>query len=123
MGLLEVPTKQGSTTIYWGAIPLKVVKTNSEWLDDNRWKYMPKLNTRSDLIQRLRANECELCGARGNCDVHHVRKLADLKRRWQGRREAPLWVQRMIAMQRKTLIVCPTCHVAIHKGAPIPKLQ
>jgi hypothetical protein len=65
---------------------------------------------RSELLERLLAQECELCGtADGTFEVHHIRKLADLKtkRRWE---------QLMAARQRKTLIVCRPCHEQIHAG-------
>lgn len=115
---VTVPTAKGTRTIRWGAIPLKTVKAINEPLrdfKDTRW------GGRSDLIQRLKADECELCGSRDRVQVHHVRKLSDLKRRWKGR-EKPTWVTRMIAMQRKTLIVCHACHVSIHAGKA-PKLS
>jgi group II intron reverse transcriptase/maturase len=115
---VEIPTTKGTRTIRWGAIPLKTVKVISEPLRDfkeTRW------GGRSDLIQRLKADTCELCGSRDRVQVHHVRKLSDLKRRWKGR-EKPTWVTRMIAMQRKTLIVCHDCHVNIHAGKA-PKLS
>ena len=73
---------------------------------------------RTDLIQRLLADECEICGSTDRIQVHHVRKLADLKLRWQGRREKPHWVQYMLARRRKTLVVCHGCHTAIHAGRP-----
>jgi hypothetical protein len=34
-------------------------------------------SVRSEVVQRLLAKHCELCGANDNCQVHHVRKLAD----------------------------------------------
>lgn len=71
---------------------------------------------RTELTQRLVAQKCELCGSTHDIQVHHVRKLADLKKRYQGRREPPIWVQRMIARRRKTLVVCTQCHRAIHAG-------
>jgi hypothetical protein len=71
---------------------------------------------RSEVVQRLLAQECELCGAVGACQVHHVRKLADLSRPGQG--EKPLWIKRMAARRRKTLVVCQRCHEAIHRGRP-----
>src|SRR4051794_29923734 len=74
--------------------------------------------SRTDLIQRLLADECEICGSTDRVQVHHVRKLADLKQRWQGRREKPRWVQYMLARRRKTLVVCHGCHTAIHAGRP-----
>lgn len=72
--------------------------------------------SRNELTARLLANKCELCGIQGPVQGHHIRKLADLKRRWQGRKDAPLWVQEMIARRRKTLFVCHKCHVSIHRG-------
>jgi group II intron reverse transcriptase/maturase len=115
---VEVPTEKGRTTIYWGAVPMRVVKSGSKPLQDVIKRDM--LESHNDLIKRLKANTCELCGSRENCEVHHVRKLADLKRRWAGRKEKPEWVHRMIRMHRKTLIVCHTCHRKIHNGQPLP---
>lgn len=71
---------------------------------------------RTELIQRLLADECELCGSRENVQVHHIRKLADLKR--PGKVDRPTWVQVMSARRRKTLVVCLQCHTAIHNGRP-----
>ncbi len=71
-------------------------------------------NGRSEVVQRLLAQVCELCGGTENCEVHHVRKLADLHR--PGQREKPAWVQWMVARRRKTLVVCRTCHEVIHYG-------
>jgi group II intron reverse transcriptase/maturase len=69
---------------------------------------------RSELVQRLLADTCELCGSNEKCQVHHIRKLADLKQK--GRKEKPLWVRTMVARRRKTLIVCHNCHWDIHRG-------
>jgi hypothetical protein len=69
---------------------------------------------RNELVKRLLADKCELCGYEGRCEVHHIRKLADLK--VKGRREKPLWMQIMSARRRKTLVVCYDCHRAIHAG-------
>ncbi|MBS1807436.1 MAG: maturase [Acidobacteria bacterium] len=71
---------------------------------------------RSELIQRLLAEQCELCGSELNCEVHHIRRLADLKQ--PGRKEKPLWVKRMAMRQRKTLVVCQMCHAEIHRERP-----
>jgi hypothetical protein len=71
---------------------------------------------RTELIQRLLADECELCGSHDNVEVHHIRKLADLIQR--GRKERPEWVKRMSERRRKTLMVCRFCHDAIHAGRP-----
>jgi group II intron reverse transcriptase/maturase len=118
---VEVPTKTATRCIYWGAIPLRVVKPGTELIDDDVRRRDWPMSTRTDLVQRLLAGKCEVCGAEENCDVHHIHKLADLKKRWRGRKEKPTWVVRMIALQRKTLVVCPRCHVDIHAGNPTPK--
>jgi group II intron reverse transcriptase/maturase len=118
---VEVPTKRGTRCIYWGAIPLRVVKPGTEPIDDDIRRRDWPMSTRTDLVQRLLAGKCEVCGSEENCDVHHIHKLADLKKRWRGRKEKPAWVVRMIALQRKTLVVCPRCHVDIHAGRPTPK--
>jgi hypothetical protein len=70
-------------------------------------------SVRSEVVQRLLAQKCEICGIMGNGQVHHVRKLADLDR--PGQKEKPLWVKRMAARRRKTLVVCQGCHEDIHR--------
>jgi group II intron reverse transcriptase/maturase len=73
-------------------------------------------NRRTEILKRLLADTCELCGSHEQIEVHHIRKLADLMRR--GRRAKPAWVEKMAAMRRKTLVVCRTCHDAILAGRP-----
>ncbi len=120
---VEVPTKTGVRNIFWGAISLKVVKTGNQPIVDNRGPYAFLSVSHTDLIKRLQANQCEICGSQEPCEVHHIRKLVDLKNRWRGRKEKPDWVIRMIAMRRKTLVVCVKCHDAIHSGNPLPIKQ
>jgi len=91
-------------------------------LKRQRWATITDLRTtpfkpvRTDLIQRLLADSCEKCGSTQKCEVHHIRKLADLK--IKGRREKPLWIQIMAARRRKTMVVCRACHMTIHAGRP-----
>ena len=66
-------------------------------------------NSTTSLIDRLKAEKCELCGKEGKLDMHHVRKLKEL----QGKEN---WEQHMIARQRKTIAVCRSCHKKIHHG-------
>jgi hypothetical protein len=73
---------------------------------------------RNELLKRLLADRCELCQSTEHIEVHHIRKLADLKQ--GGWNEKPSWVKVMAARQRKTLVVCRTCHDAIHAGRPTP---
>src|SRR5437763_15676631 len=72
------------------------------------------MTNRSELLQRVLADTCELCGSKEKVEVHHIRKLADLQK--PGRREKPVWVKQMAARRRKTLIVCRKCHEQIHAG-------
>jgi AI2M/AI1M-like HNH endonuclease len=74
---------------------------------------------RNELLKRLLANTCELCKSTNQVEVHHIRKLADLKK--PGQAEKPRWVQVMAARRRKTLMVCRECHQAIHAGRPTRK--
>jgi group II intron reverse transcriptase/maturase len=77
---------------------------------------IPRLfHWRVELLERMLADKCELCGAEGNTEVHHIRKLSDLKRQWQGK-QMPEWVKWMAARNRKTLVVCQRCHRRIHNG-------
>jgi group II intron reverse transcriptase/maturase len=69
---------------------------------------------RNELLQRLLADECEMCGSTEKVQVHHIRHLKDLD--IKGRREKPMWIQIMAARKRKTLVVCEHCHADIHNG-------
>ena len=69
---------------------------------------------RSELIQRLESNRCEYCGQEGGyMEVHHIRALKDVK---DGKHE---WQKVMAAMNRKTMVLCVTCHKELHsRGLP-----
>jgi group II intron reverse transcriptase/maturase len=76
---------------------------------------------RHQIIDRLNANKCELCGYQsdspGEFQVHHIRKLRDIKQKYQKRgKHIPNWVLAMASLNRKTLVVCRPCHLAIHSG-------
>jgi len=72
---------------------------------------------RKELIKRLLAETCECCGAtRVPLEAHHVNKLANLRRHWQGRKQKPVWVKWMISRHRKTIFVCHSCHQDITHG-------
>jgi group II intron reverse transcriptase/maturase len=95
----------------WGGISLRR-RLDVATLDDAP---KPVRNaTRSELVVRLLADTCELCGAQERIAVHHIRHLKDLRRK--GRPAPPAWVEKMAARRRKTLVVCRTCHRAIHAG-------
>ena len=95
----------------FGGVPLK--RRKGAAIDRQPQKHGIK-HKQSELIERLLANQCEYCGSMGRVEVHHVRKLADIDK--GGRTPKPQWAQEMVARQRKTLIVCRSCHRAIHSG-------
>jgi len=96
----------------WGGIPLKW--NTKAVLDDQPERIW---NTRSELEERLLADTCEYCGSHERCQVHHVRALKDLHPK--GRKPRPRWMVLMAARQRKTIVVCKTCHEDIHAGRPM----
>lgn len=65
---------------------------------------------RNGLITRLQARVCELCGSTDELEMHHVRRLKDLK----GKSD---WEVKMIARKRKTLALCIKCHHKVHAGS------
>ena len=101
----------------FGGIPLKR-KRQAVLVDRKPQRYRVD---RTELIQRLLAEECELCGSTVDIQVHHVRALRDLN--VKGRGEKPLWVQVMAARRRKTLVVCRPCHLEAHGGSWKPRQQ
>jgi group II intron reverse transcriptase/maturase len=93
----------------WGGIPL--TRNPQALLNDHP---TPFWAARTELEKRLLADTCELCGSQDRVEVHHIRALKDLHAK--GRKDKPLWVQVMIARRRKTLVLCWSCHRAVHAG-------
>lgn len=71
---------------------------------------------RSELVSRLLANECELCGSSDRIQGHHVRKLKDVVKKYRGRPNPPRWAVFMMERKRKVVFVCHQCHTQIHTG-------
>ncbi|WP_325063644.1 HNH endonuclease [Streptomyces marianii] len=68
-----------------------------------------------ELIARLLTDTCEICGSKGNVQVHHVRALADLAHAgWQ----PSDWARVMLHRCRETVVACDTCHDRIHSERP-----
>jgi len=110
---IVVPRKDKKPLIAtWGGIPLKwnIKATLKEQIPNTYWG-------RSELIQRLLADYCELCGSSEKVEVHHVRAMKHLHE--HPGRPKPEWVKRMIALKRKTLLLCRTCHMDIQYGRPL----
>jgi group II intron reverse transcriptase/maturase len=76
---------------------------------------VPAPMPRKELIHRLRAGRCELCGQNGTVAVHQVAKLTRLGTPGPGQ---PAWAALMARKRRKTLVVCQPCHEVIH-AAPV----
>ncbi|WP_444643130.1 reverse transcriptase domain-containing protein [Caproiciproducens sp. R1] len=97
-------TKSGDVkraTFLKGSFPKRTVSL--DFKDEIQSYSATKYNRQSDLIGRLLNGKCELCGQWTNhAKVHHVRKLKELT----GKNE---WEEKMIQMNRKTLVVCDTC--------------
>lgn len=68
------------------------------------------------LVQRLLADKCELCGKQGPTEGHHVRKLSDVKKKYKGRKDPPKWAVWMMRKNRKAIFVCRACHNDITLG-------
>jgi len=96
----------------WGGIPLKRdTKAILQEQPKRTWA------ARTELERRLLAEFCELCGNKKDVEVHHVQAMRKLHE-YPGRPKPP-WVVRMIALKRKTLLLCRRCHNAIEHGLPI----
>jgi len=64
-----------------------------------------KYTAGSELLKRIASDKCEYCEHEGGYfEVHHVRKLADIKNGKQP------WQILMIKRKRKTLVLCVDCH-------------
>ena len=95
----------------FGGIPLTRQKTAV--LTDR--EPVPASIRRKELVHRLLAGRCELCGEADTVRVHQIRKLTDLNKPGQPQ---PEWMRLMAKRRRKTLVVCATCHANIHHGQP-----
>jgi group II intron reverse transcriptase/maturase len=94
----------------FGGIPLR--RQKNAVLTDR--EPVPATSRRKELVHRLLAGRCELCGQADKVRVHQIRKLADLDT--PGQPEPPEWVQIMTKRRRKTLVVCEPCYASIPHG-------
>ena len=104
-------TKQGEKIMFLNerSYKMKIVASKTNSLVD------PLPNTsiytgRNSYEDALLAIKCDWCGIEDvPIEVHHVRKLKDLK----GKKR---WEINMIARKRKKLAMCETCHDKLHAG-------
>ena len=118
-GMMTVSEREGKPPLIakFGFTPIRYKRLATETDDKKPWNLegITVHGTRTQLVDRLLAQECELCGSTEQVEIHHVRKLKDLVNQYR-RQEKPAWVVRMAQIRRKTLVVCNKCHQAIHRG-------
>jgi group II intron reverse transcriptase/maturase len=107
--ITRAPEKKDQVARF-GGIPLK--RQKFAVIQDRNPAY--RHPRQREVVRRLLAGECELCGQAEKIQVHQIRKLADLDQHGQ---EKPAWAALMAKMRRKTLMVCPACHDGIHGGS------
>lgn len=99
-------------TATWGGIPLKRVRVVGNPLDD---KVSYGYQARSELVQRMFAEKCELCGKQTReLEGHHTNQLQHYIRHKRAGKPLKDWEAQMVLRRRKTLFVCKPCHVKIH---------
>ena len=95
--------KNGTTkdlTFYHGGFKKKNPMNIKDLDNLPKFTYHP---TNTSLIDRLKAEKCELCGAVDKLVMHHVRKLKNL----QGKTTCE---KQMMARKRKTIAICGKCY-------------
>lgn len=107
-----VPRQDGLAPLVarFGGVALKY----NRWAAIDETEIIPIWSGRSEVVERLLVQQCELCGCTENIEAHHIRKLADLETKGQSTK--PEWIKRMAARRRKSLMVCQQCHNLIHNG-------
>ena len=81
----------------------------------------PYPRMRSELVEKLLYDTCEVCKSKEHVQMHHVRSLKDLNKK--GKREMPLWMKVMIMRKRKSIPLCKGCHDDVHHNRPKSKRQ
>ena len=66
---------------YWGGVSL--ARDSTATLID---QHPPIINGRTQLVQRLLADTCELCGSTVKVQVHHIRAMQDLRKKGRAER-------------------------------------
>lgn len=98
----------------FGADPMHYQRLPEYLHDRQPYTGLPK---RRQFLTRLLAETCELCGNQTQVEVHHIKSIRQLTKRYRNQGKAvPPWIQRMAEMYRNTLVVCKPCHLAIHQG-------
>jgi group II intron reverse transcriptase/maturase len=98
----------------YGEVPFKAGHWPDSVIDrSDRWHQVYR---GTELLKRMAASVCELCGSQERCVVHHIRGLRDLEAKRNKGKPLTRAEEFSIARQRKQVIVCPECHRKIHSG-------
>lgn len=103
--------KKPLVTIF-GGLPLR--RRKKTVIVDEVLRTYPRM--RSEIVEKLLNDTCEICGAKEKVEMHHIRKLKDLNKK--GKREMPLWMKIMITRKRKSIPLCKRCHEDVHHNMP-----
>ncbi|MED4043588.1 reverse transcriptase domain-containing protein [Priestia aryabhattai] len=77
-------------------------------LPNNRY-----VQSTTKLSDRIKAEQCELCGKTNTTiHMHHVKRLKDIR----NKPNKSSLEKRMVARNRKTIALCKECHIKRHKG-------
>lgn len=109
---IKYQTSKGENICYLFDEPLKKQKIPLTYnIDDKEnWKYA-KTFTSTSLMDRLKANKCEMCGKENvPLQMHHVKKVKDLKNKKHLSDAEKLMIKR----NRKTIALCEDCHSKCH---------
>jgi group II intron reverse transcriptase/maturase len=107
---VKYETKKGQKIMYFYKDGFKRVRKLTNIHDADTLPNTLKFGGTTSLMDRLKAAQCEFCSKSSNeMEMHHVKKLKDLK----GKKK---WEYFMIARRRKTIALCRECHTALHSG-------
>lgn len=92
---------QNKTRVFYNEGFKRKNPIHHSWVDN---LIAPFSTSTTSLVDRLKANVCELCGATDRkLHMHHARKLKGLDKKKP-------WEKHMIARRRKTIALCASCH-------------
>ena len=102
-GKPPLETRFGGVSLKW-----------NKWAQVDEHRSSSIWSKRSEVIERLLADKCELCGQEGPVEMHHIHKLSDVQSNHG--QPVPGWKREMAMRKRKSLAVCANCHQKIHRG-------
>ena len=111
-----VVPREGKNSLIASFGDIKLKRTRDLSSNHQEDEFRTIYNSKSELLTRILADKCELCGNEKDIEVHHIRKISDLKRSCERKKVIPEWKKQMIRKNRKTLVLCRNCHRLVHFG-------